>query len=258
MSDEGRTDPFFVGIKKAIIPAAGLGRQWTPLSLYIPKEMLPVGNYPLIHSVLDEAHRAGCTEIVMIYRKGKEILRRYVEKEWQQDNPDIYIHWLLQPKPKGVGDAILCALDFLRTKEPVFILYPDVFHPVHGGISYLSECYLKHPAPWIGLVKRQFKQHQASLSGKIVRGSKKKFQDRVYQVHYARSGERIIGYGAGRFIMPGLDHLRSSVIRETVSGEIDDNILFDHLWESGVYAVQLPLPIVDCGSPFNYRYKYPD
>jgi hypothetical protein len=117
----------------------------------------------------------------------------------------------------------------LDALESVCLLYLDIYHP-----------------------------YQATLPGKIVKGYKKEFGSKVYRVHYARGGEKIIGSGSGRVIMPGLDHACVADRDKAVSGEIDDNILFDSLWNEGAYTVQFPSPIVDYGSPFNYSYTHPD
>ena len=59
---------------KALIPAAGLGTRWHPWSKIIPKELLPLGNYPAIHHVLEEVADAGIYEIGIIINKEKIII----------------------------------------------------------------------------------------------------------------------------------------------------------------------------------------
>ena len=241
---------------KALIPAAGLGTRWYPLSRYFPKELLPVGNYPLIHCVLDEAYRASCREIIIVYREEKRIIKEYVEAEWQKKK-DVVIHWLIQSEPKGVGAALLCALDHVNS-EPVAILYPDILHPIDGGVAFLSKLYSKYPAPWTGLMRRQPGLQQVAFAGEMaLLEIGKDLRANIYKVNYAHKNEKIVGYGAGRVILPCLDHWRERKFVKNTNGEIDDTILFDSLWSNGVYAAELPSPIIDCGSPLNYRYRSP-
>jgi UTP--glucose-1-phosphate uridylyltransferase len=64
---------------KALIPAAGLGTRWYPWSKIVPKELLPLGRYPAIHYVLDEAVAAGIREIGIIISEAKKLIKTYVE-----------------------------------------------------------------------------------------------------------------------------------------------------------------------------------
>ena len=59
---------------KAIIPAAGLGSRYRPITNYIPKEMLPIINKPIIHYVIEEARQSGITDIAIIISKQKHLL----------------------------------------------------------------------------------------------------------------------------------------------------------------------------------------
>jgi UTP--glucose-1-phosphate uridylyltransferase len=61
---------------KALIPAAGLGTRFLPVTSVIPKEMLPIGSRPALELIVDEARSAGATETVIIISEGKELIRR--------------------------------------------------------------------------------------------------------------------------------------------------------------------------------------
>ena len=63
---------------KALIPAAGQGTRWYPWSHVIPKELLPLGNYPAIHYVLEEVVSAGICEIGIIISRTKGLIKKYV------------------------------------------------------------------------------------------------------------------------------------------------------------------------------------
>ncbi len=87
---------------KAIIPAAGLGTRFLPVTRVVPKEMLPIGAKPALELIVDEARAAGAGEIVIVISEGKELIRRYFE-----DQPDI--RFVYQKEQKGLGHAVLQA-----------------------------------------------------------------------------------------------------------------------------------------------------
>ena len=64
---------------KAIIPAAGLGTRFLPVTKVVPKEMLPIGSKPALELIVDEAKRAGVDEVVIVVSRAKELVRRYFE-----------------------------------------------------------------------------------------------------------------------------------------------------------------------------------
>jgi len=72
---------------KAILPAAGFGTRFLPLAKAVPKEMLPLGDKPVIHFVVEEAVAAGCDEILIILSRGKEAIPTYFTP-----NPDLERH----------------------------------------------------------------------------------------------------------------------------------------------------------------------
>ena len=87
---------------KAIIPAAGLGTRFLPVTRVVPKEMLPIGAKPALELIVDEARAAGADEIVIVISEGKELIRKYFEGA-----PDI--RFVYQKEQKGLGHAVLQA-----------------------------------------------------------------------------------------------------------------------------------------------------
>ena len=63
----------------AIIPAAGKGTRFLPVTRVVPKEMLPIGAKPAIHCIVEEAVDAGADDVVVVISRDKEIIRRYFE-----------------------------------------------------------------------------------------------------------------------------------------------------------------------------------
>ena len=92
----------------AIIPAAGKGTRFLPVTRVVPKEMLPVGAKPAIHCIADEAVDAGADDIVVIISEEKEIIRRYFEGEPSLSGK---IRFAYQKEQRGLGHAVLQAAD---------------------------------------------------------------------------------------------------------------------------------------------------
>jgi len=116
-----------MAVKKAVIPAAGLGTRFLPVTKSMPKEMLPIIDKPVIHYVVEEAIDAGIDDIIIITGRGKRAiedyfddapeLRMHLERHGKcqqlEDLKNISrlegIHFIRQREPKGLGDAVLCA-----------------------------------------------------------------------------------------------------------------------------------------------------
>ena len=104
---------------KAIIPAAGHGTRFLPVTRVIPKEMLPIGAKPALELIVEEAKSAGADEIVMVISKGKELIREYFK-----DDPSIRFTYQLEQK--GLGHAVLMAEEACRGEAGnVLILLGD-------------------------------------------------------------------------------------------------------------------------------------
>ncbi len=115
---------------KALIPAAGLGTRFLPWSKAVPKELFPVGAYPVLHYVVAEAKACGCTEIGIILSKGKEAIRDYFSFDadfldglaargkrkflsaWEELMDGLEFTWIDQPEQRGLGDAVRCGGEF--------------------------------------------------------------------------------------------------------------------------------------------------
>lgn len=128
-------------IKKAIIPAAGLGTRFLPASKSIPKEMFPVLNKPAIQYIVEEAVESGIEDIIIITSKGKgsiedhfdnnHILETTLKEKSKLEllesviKPSkVDIHYIRQKEPKGLGHAIWCARKFINN-EPFAVLLGD-------------------------------------------------------------------------------------------------------------------------------------
>ncbi|MGN0833683.1 MAG: UTP--glucose-1-phosphate uridylyltransferase [Kiritimatiellia bacterium] len=107
----------------AIIPAAGLGTRFLPLTRAVPKEMLPIGSKPAIQLIVDEALAAGCDEVVVIISPAKEIVRSYFSADPAYAG---VIRWVCQREQRGLGHAVLqCAETCAGRGDRILILLGD-------------------------------------------------------------------------------------------------------------------------------------
>ncbi|MCR4407856.1 MAG: UTP--glucose-1-phosphate uridylyltransferase [Anaerolineae bacterium] len=131
-------------VRKAVIPAAGWGTRFLPITKAVPKEMLPIVDRPVIHYVVEEAVRAGIEEIVIVTARHKRAIEEYFDRFFEleqrllQAGKDeeyaqvrhisemahlVYVH---QAEPLGNGHAVLCARRVIGD-EPFLVLWGDDF-----------------------------------------------------------------------------------------------------------------------------------
>ncbi len=128
-------------IKKAIIPAAGLGTRFLPATKAMPKEMLPIVDQPTIQYIVEEAIESGIEDIIIVTGKGKRSIEDHFDNAFELEenlaNKEKYellekvrqpskvdIHYIRQKEPKGLGHAIWCARKFIGD-EPFAVLLGD-------------------------------------------------------------------------------------------------------------------------------------
>ena len=122
---------------KAVIPAAGHGTRFLPVTRAIPKEMLPIGAKPALQLIVEEALSAGADEVVIVISPGKEIVRRYFEGESELSSR---VKWACQVEQKGLGHAVLQAAPLLADeKESVLVLLGDALVSGETPSARMSE-----------------------------------------------------------------------------------------------------------------------
>ncbi|HUP21782.1 MAG TPA: sugar phosphate nucleotidyltransferase [Thermoanaerobaculia bacterium] len=128
-------------MRKAVIPAAGLGTRMRPWSEVVPKELVPLGTKPAIQFAVDEALGAGIAEIAVVVSPDKGLLRDYLDR-FGDPSGRARFTYVTQETPRGLGDAILCCRDF-AAGEPFAVLLPDnvLLSPAHdfGRLVRASE-----------------------------------------------------------------------------------------------------------------------
>lgn len=147
-------------VRKAVFPVAGLGTRFLPATKAIPKEMLTVGEQPLIQHAVEEARKAGIEEFIFVSSPSKEALKIHFQKNDDLEStlekkgkadilaklrasnlPEDALHVTYQDKPLGLGHAVWCAKAFIG-REPFAVILPDdvINHP-RGGLAQMIDIY---------------------------------------------------------------------------------------------------------------------
>ena len=127
---------------KALIPAAGHGTRFLPVTRVVPKEMLPVGSKPAIQLIVEEALAAGADEIVIVTSREKAIIQRSFDGD-----PDLAkrIRWAYQTEQRGLGHAVLQAADVLASEtDPVLVLLGDALVSGEAPSAAMAEISRTH------------------------------------------------------------------------------------------------------------------
>lgn len=156
-------------VRKAIIPAAGLGTRFLPATKAMPKEMLPIVDKPTIQYIVEEAVASGIEDIIIVTGKGKraiedhfdnsfELEHNLLEKgkmdlldEVQKSSKLVDIHYIRQKEPKGLGHAIWCARKFIGDEPFAVLLGDDIVQARKPCLQQLMEQYERYNASILGV-----------------------------------------------------------------------------------------------------------
>lgn len=155
-------------VRKAIIPAAGLGTRFLPATKAMPKEMLPIVDKPTIQYIVEEAIASGIEDIIIVTGKGKraiedhfdysfELEENLIQKEKYdllekvQASSKVDIHYIRQKEPKGLGHAVWCARKFIGDEPFAVLLGDDIVQSEVPGLKQLIDQYDETHASIIGV-----------------------------------------------------------------------------------------------------------
>lgn len=182
-------------VKKAIIPAAGLGTRFLPATKAQPKEMLPIVDKPTIQYIIEEAVASGIEEILIITGRNKRAIEDHFDKsvELERELEDHHkedllklvkdisnmanIYYIRQKEPKGLGHAINCARTFVGNEPFAVMLGDDIVDSKTPCLKQLIDCYEEYKTSILGV---QNVPHKDVNKYGIVKGMH--IEDRVYKV----------------------------------------------------------------------------
>jgi UTP--glucose-1-phosphate uridylyltransferase len=158
-------------VKKAIIPAAGLGTRFLPATKAMPKEMLPIVDKPTIQYIVEEAIESGIEDIIIVTGKGKRSIEDHFDNAFEleqnlqekgklelleivrETSKMVDIHYIRQKEPKGLGHAVWCARNFIGNEPFAVLLGDDIVQAETPCLKQLMDVYNQTHSSVIG-VKR--------------------------------------------------------------------------------------------------------
>lgn len=183
-------------VRKAVIPAAGLGTRFLPATKAQPKEMLPLIDRPIIQYIVEEVVTSGIENILIITGRGKRaiedhfdcclelesFLREKGKEEWlrviRQIAQMANIHYVRQCEPRGLGHAVLCAQSFVGNEPFAVLLGDDVIAGDKPCLAQMIELFMEVQASVVAVerVPREDVSKYGIISGEEIR-------PRVFAVH---------------------------------------------------------------------------
>ena len=182
-------------VRKAVIPAAGLGTRFLPATKAQPKEMLPIVDKPTLQYIIEEAVASGIEEILIITGRNKKSIEDHfdnsvdLELELEQKGKNelleivqkitnmINIHYIRQKEPKGLGDAKYCAKHFIGDEPFAVMLGDDIVDSEVPCLKQLINTYEEYRTTILGVqtVDEKDTDKYGIIKSKFI-------EDRVYKV----------------------------------------------------------------------------
>ena len=258
-------------VRKAIIPAAGLGTRFLPATKAQPKEMLPIVDKPTIQYIVEEAIASGIEEILIITGRNKRAIEDHfdrsieLELELKQKNNDellsqvqdianlVDIHYIRQKEAKGLGHAIHCARAFVGNEPFAVLLGDDVVASKVPCLKQLIDVYNQYKTTILGV--QEVRHEEVDKYGIL---SCRHIEDRIYKVQdmiekpaldQAPSNIAILG----RYIItPSIFH-KLELTNPGRNGEIQlTDALKQLLKDEAVYAYNFEGKRYDVGSKLGF------
>ncbi|MGN1401012.1 MAG: UTP--glucose-1-phosphate uridylyltransferase GalU [Bacillus sp. (in: firmicutes)] len=183
-------------VRKAIIPAAGLGTRFLPATKAMPKEMLPIVDKPTIQYIVEEAIESGIEDIIIVTGKGKRAIEDHFDYSFElehnllekqkfdllekvQASSKVDIYYIRQKEPKGLGHAVWCARNFIGNEPFAVLLGDDIMQGEKPGLRQLMDEYEKTSSSVIGV--QTVPEDETHRYGIVDPGTK---EGRRYQVNH--------------------------------------------------------------------------
>jgi UTP--glucose-1-phosphate uridylyltransferase len=201
-------------VKKAVLPAAGLGTRFLPATKASPKEMLPIVDKPMIQYAVEEAEKCGIKEFIMITGKSKRAIEDHFDYAWELEEDlerkgkkalleeirrlnHFQFAYIRQGAPLGLGHAILCSKPFVKDEPFAVILSDDIIDPDDNLLGEMIQLYNEYQATILALqrVPKAELHRYGIIKGKEINKNLFKVADMVEKPDpsYAPSDLAIIG-----------------------------------------------------------------
>jgi UTP--glucose-1-phosphate uridylyltransferase len=265
-----------ISIRKAVIPAAGLGTRMFSVSKVVPKELLPVGGKPLIQRAIEEAVASGVEEVVVVIRPGKSLLESFLsaDQKWMPSRshqgeeadplaPDAFsspvrITLVQQAQPRGLGDALLCARPAVGNEMFGLVLPDAVIDAPRPALAQLTAAFREQPGAYVAT--QSVEPSDVSRFGMLVLDSTADAA-RTGEVFRVRSivekpepGQSPSNFGVfGRYVLTPEIFAELDRLTETSDGEVQlSEALASYCQRHPLYAFRFKGSHYDAGDPLGY------
>lgn len=246
-------------IDTCVIPAAGKGTRWAPITGYLPKEMLPLIDRPVIEWVIKEATTSGCTNIVIVTNEQKKIIETYLTNSDLSEKTNLT--FVNQDEPLGIAHAMSLAEEYVDNK-PFIVALPDLptisRKPVteqliatfeeQGSDSHIVS-FDKFPSEAVHLYGECLIKAKENGILDIIHFCPKNTDPKI--PHHPDNNIRM----SGRFIFtPEIFPIIDKLLKERVEGEISDRSALKAAQENGqkIVGLQITGHTYDTGYPKGY------
>jgi UTP--glucose-1-phosphate uridylyltransferase len=260
-------------VRKAVIPAAGLGTRFLPATKAVPKEMLPIVDIPTIQLVIDEAVRAGVTDVIVVNGRNKHAIEDHFDHAYELEHTLrergnsrlademaavsqlVRLISVRQKQPLGLGHAVLCAREAVGD-EPFAVLLGDdlIDNDTDPGIGQLMRVHAETGAAAIAIMEVPAgKEHMYGIvTGDLEANGRMRIRDMIEKPRPGTAPSRWAV--VGRYVLPGAVWPHLAATRPGAGGEIQ---LTDALREligspEGLYGVVLRGTRHDAGDRLGY------
>lgn len=242
-------------INTCIIPAAGKGSRWAPVSGYLPKEMLPLIDRPVIEWVINEVANSGCKNIIIVLNNHKEVIRKYLTTNKKLSK--INFQFIYQDEPLGLAHAILMCKKLIQN-NPFAVALPDLptisKKPV---MKQMFEAYNKTNYHTISFAKFS-NEYLHFYTECLVEQRKDKLLEIVHFCPKFKIGSHHPGNFLrmqGRYVLnPEIMPVIESLLKEKDNQEITDKMALEIAMQQGqkIVGMQIHGHSYDTGTPEGY------
>lgn len=207
-------------VRKAVLPVAGIGTRFLPVTKAVPKELLPIVDVPAIQINVEECVSSGLRDLILVTSRGKDALIDYFDRAGELEellerkgkqaelamvrrlNDLAQISAVRQPEARGLGHAVLCARAAVGDEPFAVLLGDDLFEGNPPGIKQLLEVYAKHGKGVVGLWEVPAGQEHlyGIVDGEPVGGDVFRLNKLVEKPEPGKAPSRLAI--AGRYVLP--------------------------------------------------------
>ena len=256
-------------IKQCVLPIAGMGTRFSPITKVVPKEMLPIGNKPLLQYAIEEAKDAQLEHITFVTSPNKSLIQDYFNPDFSTDttlegiteldelSKAFRMEYILQKSQKGLGAAVLDAKETLQEGEPFVVMLPDDYCDATPSVTQqLSEVYQQHQCAIVAVERVSAKEinRYGIIQGTLIDENTHNIEFMVEKPPLGSIDSNLAIIG--RYVLPYAIFNKLERLKATVDAGEElqlTNAISQLLEDSRVIAYEFSGKRFDCGQPEGYK-----